>query len=277
MDSKSLMVMDDNKMLERVNMAKFPKDLTANEKKLLVQAAITYGFDPLMGEMSIYQGRPFVSIDGRYRKAQETGRLDGVETRPATKQEKIEWEIPEGDYFFRCEVFVKGVSRPFVGWGRVRKSETHGDAYLPTVNNPQRMAEKRAEAQALRKAFHIPLPSAEDIGTPEGVDGIDYIDAEIVSDMPESLKPQSQSDRDFEDLQSASSKEPEPAKTKIDKELKALIDRIVNDSVKMGYTTKQVSDLIAIKFGPGLKTIDLNKKQCLDLIAAIEKGEGLSE
>jgi hypothetical protein len=168
MESKSLMTMPESKMIERVNMAKFPQDLTIPEKKLLARAAITYGFDPLMGEISIYQGRPFVSIDGRYRKAQETGLLDGVETRPANKQEKTDWEIPDGDYFFRSEVYVKGASRPFVGWGRVRASETvGGKGFKPVETNPQRMAEKRAEAQALRKAFHINLPSFEDIGSPD--------------------------------------------------------------------------------------------------------------
>ncbi len=168
MDSKSLMTMPEAKMLERVNMAKFPQDLTIPEKKLLAQVAITYGLDPLMGEVTIYQGRPFVSIDGRYRKAQETGNLDGVETRPANKQEREDWEIPEGDYFYRTEVYVRGASRPFVAWGRVFKAETiGGKGFKPVEKNPQRMAEKRAEGQALRKAFHIPLPSVEDIGSPE--------------------------------------------------------------------------------------------------------------
>ncbi len=176
MESKSLMVMDETAMLKRVEMARFPQDMTAKDKSLLAQVAITYGFDPLMGEVTIYQGRPFVSIDGRYRKAQETGRLDGVESRPATKQERLDWQIEEGDYFLHAEVYVKGSKRPFVGWGRVRASETkagstrQGDntsTYKPIQNNPQRMAEKRAEAQALRKAFHIPLPSAEDIGSPD--------------------------------------------------------------------------------------------------------------
>jgi len=165
MDSKALMLMDENTMLARVNMAKFPQDLTVPDKKLLAVAAITYGFDPLMNEISIYQGRPYVSIDGRYRKAQETDKLDGVETRPATKQEREDWQIPEGDYFFRAEVYVKGASRAFVGWGRVRKSETiGGQGFKPVETNPQRMAEKRAEAQSLRKAFHIPIPSLEEIG-----------------------------------------------------------------------------------------------------------------
>lgn len=168
LDSKGLMVMPEVSMLKRIDMAKFPQDLTLPEKKLLAKVAITYGFDPLMGEVSIYQSRPYVSIDGRYRKAQESGKLDGVNTRPATKEERIEWEIPDGDYFFHAEVYVKGADHSFVGWGRVHKSETlSGKGYKPVEKNPQRMAEKRAEAQALRKAFHIPLPSFEDIGSPE--------------------------------------------------------------------------------------------------------------
>ncbi len=169
LDSTSLEKMSEAQMLVRVGQAKFPQELKPDEKKLLAIACVTYGFDPIMHELSIYQGNPYVSIDGRYRKAQETGRLDGVETRPATQDEKSAWQIPGGDYFFRAEVYVKGSTRPFVGWGRVRKTETEGKEFLPVVNNPQRMAEKRAEAQALRKAFHIPLPSAEYIGSGEDV------------------------------------------------------------------------------------------------------------
>lgn len=71
-----------------------------------------------------------------------------------------------------------------------------------------------------------------------------------------------------------------PAKTQTEpksenKELDELRVKIFNNSQKMGYTAKQMTDLIAIKFGPGVTTKDLNKKQCQDLIAAIEKGEGL--
>jgi hypothetical protein len=189
LDSKALTTMDENTMVKRIGMAKFPQDLKANEIQLLAKVAINYGFDPLMGEVSIYQGRPFVSIDGRYRAAQETGRLDGVESRPASKQERADWEIPDGDYFFRSDVHVKGCGFPFTGWGRVRKEETQprkdkpGDYYKPVVTNPQRMAEKRAEAQALRKAFHIPLPSFEDIGTPDA-DVIDSTGTILPDDLP---------------------------------------------------------------------------------------------
>src|SRR3990167_1662340 len=125
MDSTALQTMTETKMMERVNMARFPQELTKEDKRLLAQVAITYGFDPLMGEVTIYQGKPFVSIDGRYRKAQETGKLDGVETRPATKQERTDWQIPEGDYFFRSAVYVIGTTHPFVAWGRVISAETN--------------------------------------------------------------------------------------------------------------------------------------------------------
>ena len=165
MDSKALMATSEAGMMARIERAKFPQALKPEEKKALALAAITYGFDPLMGELTIFQGRPYVSIDGRYRKAQETGKFDGVSSRPATEAERKEWSIPDGDYFFRAEVQVKGAAFPFVGWGRVLARETQGQGFKPTESNPQRMAEKRAEAQALRKAFSIPLPNAEDIGT----------------------------------------------------------------------------------------------------------------
>ena len=167
MDSKSLMTMPEAQMLERVGMAKFPKDLTQAETRLLAKVAITYGFDPLMGEVTIYQGRPWVSIDGRYRKAQETRELDGVECRPANKSERADWEIPDGDYFFRAEVYRKGASHPFVGWGRVRAAETKGDSHLPVVNNPQRMAEAEAHAR-------------EDLSSGKATTGKDLTDDEAV-------------------------------------------------------------------------------------------------
>jgi len=189
MDSKALTTMTENQMLTRISSAKFPQELTTPDRKALAIAAINYGFDPLMGEISIYQGRPFVSIDGRYRKAQETGKLNGVRTRPATKQERAEWEIPDGDYFFKAEVYVKGSSMPFEGWGRIRAVEINATGkFKPVDANPQRMAEKRAEAQALRKAFHINLPSMETMGTTEEEESPVIIDGKNVIESTGEIK-----------------------------------------------------------------------------------------
>jgi len=65
----------------------------------------------------------------------------------------------------------------------------NGQGFQPVQNNPQRMAEKRAEAQALRKAFHIPLPSIEDIGLPEEDDlpivKVSVVEPKQLQDAPE--------------------------------------------------------------------------------------------
>ena len=207
MESKALMVMDKRTMMERIEAARFPQALTAPEKNLLAMVAISYGFDPLMGEISIFQGRPYVSIDGRYRKAQETGRLIGVRSRPATKQERADWQIPDGDYFFHTDVFIKGGGlMSFEGWGRVLKEETiaktPGDSYKPIVKNPQRMAEKRAEAQALRKAFHINLPSIEmaGTGTEEDENNPNIINMETGEIIPEGEKPKADPEQAQKDI-----------------------------------------------------------------------------
>ena len=166
LNSQALAVLTPTEMEKRIALAKFPQQLSATDKQMLVTVAIEYGLDPLMGELTVFQGRPYVSIDGRYRKAHETGQLEGVESRPASATEREIWEIPAGDFFFRAEIWKKGCAHPFVGWGRVRHAETEAPksgaaGYRPLEVNPQRMAEKRAEAQALRKAFYLPLPSTE--------------------------------------------------------------------------------------------------------------------
>lgn len=172
--STDLMAMTETTMIERVGQAKFVKDLTPEEARRLALACITYGFDPLMHELTIYQGQPYVEVDGRYRKAQETGLLMGVESRPATKDEREQWEISSEDKFFRAVVkkLVAGQVCEFIGWGRVTAREIQSaNSNIPLSSNPMRMAEKRAEVQALRKAFSIPLPSAEYIGSPGIVEG----------------------------------------------------------------------------------------------------------
>lgn len=278
MESNALMTMDEKTMLQRVEMARFPQDLTLADKKLLAQVAISYGFDPLMGEVTIYQGKPFVSIDGRYRKAQETMRLDGVETRPATRQEREDWQIPEGDYFFRSEVFVAGATHPFVAWGRVRKSETTGGkGFKPVETNPQRMAEKRAEAQALRKAFHIPLPSVEDIGSPDyDVDStareIDTSTGEITEGKSKKDKPHpEEAEKDITELWGekpdkppAPETPPQPAKpkTKPSKE--------ESKGNGQGVEWQTVRDILRPKYEGGKVNVDL----CLDKL--VELGADIS-
>ncbi len=167
MDSVALQKLDQEKMLERVKQARFPQDLSTQEINLIALVSREYGLDPLFGELMVYQGKPYITIDARRRKAQETGLLDGINSRPATKEERKARQIPEEDYLYIAEVWVKGAAHPFEGIGRVRAAEIKGSEWLPIVKDPGDMAEKRAESEGLRRAFHIPLPSFEEIITGE--------------------------------------------------------------------------------------------------------------
>ena len=159
MDSKALMELDDKTMMQRIEQAKWPKALTAPEKTMIAAISVAYGLDPLLNEITLYQGQPYPTINARYRKAQESMLFDGIDSRPATNSEREERGAKEGDYLYRCEVWRKGSSHPFVGWGRVRVAEYKGkDSHLPIVNDPDRMAEKRAEMMAIKKAFSLPVP-----------------------------------------------------------------------------------------------------------------------
>ncbi len=159
MDSTALTKLGNEGMLARIEQARFPQALKPEEKAMIAEVALSYGLDPIMNELTIYQGRPYPTVNAWYRKSQESGQFDGMNSRPATKEEREDRNTEEGDLLYRCEVYRKGGSHPFVGWGKVFAAERKGNEHLPIVKWSDRMCEKRAEMQAMRKAFSIPMPS----------------------------------------------------------------------------------------------------------------------
>ena len=165
-------------MLERVNLARFPQDLTIPQKKIVAKVSIDYGLDPLMDELTIIHGALYVTMSARLRKAQETDRFNGISTRPATDDEKKGRRYADEDDLWIAEVRVKDADFPFVAYGGVKKKEVdkataiatshrRDPEALPLVKDSAQHAEKRAICRALKMAFHLPLPSAEDIGSEE--------------------------------------------------------------------------------------------------------------
>ncbi len=141
--------------------AMWPADCKANPAlgRMIAKVSIAYGLDPLMGEVILYQGKPYVTIDGRLRKAQEHEQYAGLECRPATDAERAAFRCAETDHLWRAEVYRRDWRKPVVGWGRVTVNDHNA---IARGQHAQAIAEKRAKARALRDAFSIPLPSAED-------------------------------------------------------------------------------------------------------------------
>ena len=256
METTALKKLDPEQMLARVDQARFPKDLTLVDRQLIAKVSIEYGLDPIFSELMIYQGRPYVTIDARRRKAQETGNLDGISARPATKAERQARQVADGDYLFVAEVWVKGAHHPFEGWGTVRDAETKGSEHLPIVKDPAAMAEKRAEAQALRRAFHLPLPSFEEI-----------VEGEF-EELPQNKQaPQSKTNPP---KAQPSPTAPKPAGTITP----AQRQKIWGDASKMGYSEDEVHKIIKTKWG--YESINnLSVAQASALIGMIGRGEGI--
>ena len=140
--------------------AMWPKDAAASPvlARAIARVAIAYGLDPLTGELLPLGGKIYVTFEGRLRKAMEHAQFRGLECRPATDEERAAFRCQETDHLWRAEIYRADWPKPVVGWGRV----TANDSNPVARQHPQNVAEKRAKARALRDAFSIPLPSAED-------------------------------------------------------------------------------------------------------------------
>lgn len=108
-----------------------------------------------LGEVMLFQGKPYITLDGRIRLAHSTGLLVGLEVRPATLLERRDYGCADDEALWVARAYRRGAGRPFVGWGHVRKDEKNP----VTKSHPREMAKKRAKYDALRAAF----PAAEQI------------------------------------------------------------------------------------------------------------------
>jgi len=108
-----------------------------------------------LGELILYQGKPYITLDGRIRLAHATGMLVGLEARPATLLERRNYGCDDGDALWVADAYRRGAGRAFKGWGHVTKN----DRNPVTKSHPREMAKKRAKYDALRAAF----PAAEQI------------------------------------------------------------------------------------------------------------------
>jgi len=121
--------------------------LAPEQRELALNIAKRYELDLLLKHLVMIEGRPYVTRDGLLHIAHRSGQLDGIET--------TEPAIVDGFWRVAASVYRKDMGRPFTYYGR-----------YPTTGGNQKfapeMATKVAEVMALRRAFDVAAPTAEE-------------------------------------------------------------------------------------------------------------------
>lgn len=121
--------------------------LAPEQRELALNIAKRYELDLLLKHLVMIEGRPYVTRDGLLHIAHRSGQLDGIET--------TEPSIVDGFWRVSASVYRKDMTRPFTYFGR-----------YPTQGGNQKfapeMATKVAEVMALRRAFDVAAPTAEE-------------------------------------------------------------------------------------------------------------------
>jgi hypothetical protein len=144
-----------------------------------------------LGHVCLYYGKPYITIDGYYYHKNRTGMKFAVLTTPMTADERASYQVIDGDHAYISRALDRERGELGRGVGVVtqeemnEKSEKHPEHFAAPVlhDKPQRMAEKRAEWQLMKKMCPI------------GAD-----DNEAKADAVEDKTDEAQAKRDAKDL-----------------------------------------------------------------------------
>lgn len=165
--SQAIRELDNDKLLARIP-ARYGSaiEVTKDQRLQLAQLARVYGLDPLW-DLMIYEGRPYVTYDGRLRKLREHPDYRGHRVRPLTREEKDQWGYEPADLVIQCDVDM-GLHGTITDWGIVRaaevkaavdKAQRDSKKPAPVASHPQQIAIKRSVSRASKQAAGIDLPT----------------------------------------------------------------------------------------------------------------------
>ncbi len=129
----------------------------------LVKYGLDYGLDPRRGHVCLMYGKPYIMIDGYLYHANRTGINYTLKSRPLTTAEKDIFQVGPTDHGWISTVVILATGTEFQGVGVVtcnemtEKSKSKPDQLKSPVvaKHPWQLTQKRAEWQALRRAFPI--------------------------------------------------------------------------------------------------------------------------
>jgi len=145
--------LSDEQLRRRLQVAHAPgfglADATPSQLEMVYLLCQRYRLDPEL-HLTLYRGRPFVTIDGRVELARRNPEYLDFRTRPLSKEEKTAWDYRADDLVVECTIRTR-TGAEFSSRGKVSGEERKKNS--PTGTNPQEMAEKRAFARTSRLAF----------------------------------------------------------------------------------------------------------------------------
>lgn len=154
----------------------FPKDCTPAQALTVARIAVEFGLNPFLGELIPYQGRPYITYDGRIRLADQHPAYDGFEVVPATAAECRALGADDDQAVWKATVYRTDRRVPVTAYGRAGgKGERN-----PVANQwIGEVAYKRAVHRALRAAFPVPIPGLEEALSPAQLRAIHAADADL--------------------------------------------------------------------------------------------------
>lgn len=129
----------------------------------IINYAEKYHLDPYRGHVVIMYGKPYITIDGYLYHAHGEHIPFTISSHPIELGERDKYMLLQSDHAWLCEVRITETGATFSGLGVVTQEEIEaksekrpGQLKSPVVaKHPWQLAQKRAEWQALRRAFPI--------------------------------------------------------------------------------------------------------------------------
>jgi len=125
------------------------QDATNEQLEQVYLLCQRYRLDPEL-HLTLFRGRPWVTIDGRVELAKRNPDYLDFVCRPLSKDEKDAWDYARDDLVVECTIRCRS-GATFQANGKVTAAERKGQT--PAATHPQEMAVKRAFARTARLAF----------------------------------------------------------------------------------------------------------------------------
>lgn len=147
------------------------QDATPAQLNTVFLGAKRWALDPLT-EITLYEGRLFITLDGRLQIMRRNPDYRGYRTRALSAAEKVDWGYESDDLAVECTVLTKEhgeitargcVRRAEIDGARGRAKDSGKRAAPVGIYAPE-IAEKRAIARASRAAFGQDVPDEDDVG-----------------------------------------------------------------------------------------------------------------